>query len=72
MKIILTGTAGFIGNEVLQQCVAKAAITSIVALSRRPLNNVIDPKVKVVVLNDSMAYGEDVLREVEGAEACIW
>ena len=72
MKIILTGTTGFIGNKVLQQCLAKPAITSIVALSRRPLDDVTDPKVKVVVLKDFTAYGEDVLRVVEGAEACIW
>ena len=41
-------------------------ITSIEALSRRPLNDITDLKVKVVVLKDFTAYGEDVLREVEG------
>lgn len=72
MKIILTGATGFIGAEVLQQCLAKASVTSIVVLSRRPLDSVSDPKLKVVILKDFTVYDEDVLRELEGSEACIW
>jgi len=72
MKIVLTGTTGFIGAEVLQQCLANPAISSIVALSRRPLDSVSDPKLKVVVLKDFTVYDEEVMKELEGAEACIW
>lgn len=72
MKVILTGTTGFIGAEVLQQCIRNPAITSIIALSRRPLNEISDPKLKVVVVSDFTSYDEDVMRELQGAEACIW
>lgn len=72
MKIVLTGATGFIGNEVLQQCLANPAVTSVVALSRRPLDSISDPKLKVVVLKDFTVYDEDVLKDIEGAEACIW
>ena len=72
MKIILTGATGFIGAEVLQQCLANPAITSIVALSRRPMDSVSDPKLKVVILEDFTVYGDEVMRELDGSEACIW
>lgn len=72
MKIILTGATGFIGAEVLQQCLANPAIDSIVSLSRRPLDAIADPKLKVVVLKDFTVYDEEVMKALEGAEACIW
>ena len=72
MKVVLTGTTGFVGTEVMTQCLSQPAITSIVALSRRPIDSVTHPKLKVVILEDFTVYGEDVLKELEGAEACIW
>ncbi len=72
MKIVLTGATGFVGAEVLQQCLANPAISSIVSLSRRPLDSVSDPKLKVVVLKDFTVYDGEVMKELEGAEACIW
>lgn len=72
MKIVLTGATGLIGAEVLQQCLANPAITSIVSLSRRPLDSVANSKLKVVVLKDFTVYDEEVMGALEGAEACIW
>ncbi|CAF9913794.1 MAG: hypothetical protein HETSPECPRED_001662 [Heterodermia speciosa] len=72
MKIILTGTTGFVGTEVLTQCLSQPAIKSIVVLSRRPIDSVIHSKLKVVILEDFAVYGEEVLKDLEGAEACIW
>ena len=73
MKLILTGTTGFVGAEVLAQCLANAAIDSVVVLSRRPLSPDIDnPKLKVLVLDDFTVYPEDVVKELAGAEGCIW
>lgn len=74
MKLILTGSTGFIGQEVLSQCLLHPDITSLVALSRRPLPSSVtnSPKLKVVILEDFTSYPENVLKELEGAEACIW
>jgi nucleoside-diphosphate-sugar epimerase len=71
MKVILAGSSGFIGKEVLRQCLQNPSITSLVALSRRELP-VADPKLKTVLVDDFTAYSPDVLRELEGAESCIW
>ena len=72
MKIVLTGTTGFVGTEVLTQCLSQPAIKSILVLSRRPIDSVTHPKLKVVILEDFTVYGEEVLKDLEGAEACIW
>lgn len=74
MKFILTGCTGFIGSEVLTQCLRNPTITSIIALSRRSLPDSVsnDPKLKVLIMKDFNVYPEPVLKELEGADACIW
>ena len=74
MKVILTGVTGFIGHETLLQCLASPAITSIVALSRRapPDNIPKSPKLSTIIINDFTNYTPEVMKELAGAEACIW
>lgn len=74
MKVILAGSTGFIGREVLEQCLQHSSITSIVALSRRELPSSVtsSPKIKVAIINDYLSYPESVLQDIKGAEACIW
>jgi hypothetical protein len=74
MKVILTGTTGFIGQEVLTQALSHPAITSIIALSRKPLPPTFasNPKLKVVLTNDFSTYTPSVLSQLSGSDACIW
>jgi hypothetical protein len=74
MKFILTGCMGFIGEEVLYQCLRNPSITSVVALTRRKLPETLTTnlKLKEVVMKDFNAYPESVLKELCGADACIW
>lgn len=76
MKIVLAGTTGFIGREVLAQCISDPSIASIVALSRRdlPAATANNPKLKVVILQDHdfLAYPDSVLQDIRDAQACIW
>ncbi len=71
MKIILTGSTGFIGQEILLQCLSHPQITSLIILSRRALP-VSDPKLKVVLLEDFTRMPEEVLGELKGCDGCIW
>ncbi|KAK9236433.1 hypothetical protein V1525DRAFT_217724 [Lipomyces kononenkoae] len=71
MKIILTGSTGYIGREVLKQCLSHPSITSIVVLSRRDLN-IVDPKLQVILNNDFTQYPSEILLKLAGAEACIY
>lgn len=77
MKIVLTGSTGFIGNEILTQAIAHNYISHIYVLTRRPLT---DPrfsqskKVTQILHEDFESYPSDLLERLreEGVEACIW
>ncbi|KAL4896992.1 hypothetical protein BDV59DRAFT_82843 [Aspergillus ambiguus] len=74
MKVILAGATGFIGQEVLSQCLAHPSITSIVALCRRELP-ITHPKLHVHCMQDQdyLSYSDPQLSaSLRGADACIW
>ncbi|KAH6633075.1 hypothetical protein C7974DRAFT_164287 [Boeremia exigua] len=72
-KIILSGVTGRIGEHVLHRALQDTTITSVIALSRRPLPDLArQSKVNVLVLDDFQVYPDDVLTELSGADACVW
>ncbi|KAL4971680.1 hypothetical protein BDW66DRAFT_145653 [Aspergillus desertorum] len=74
MKVIIAGATGFVGQEVLSQCLAHPSITSIVALCRRELPTTY-PKLHVHCMKDEdfLAYSDPQLSaSLRGADACIW
>lgn len=76
MKVILLGSTGFIGKQVLSQCLQHPAITSLIALSRRDLPEAAaaaaNPKLTVIIIEDFKWYPDSVLERLKGADACIW
>ncbi|KAK6343837.1 hypothetical protein TWF696_007493 [Orbilia brochopaga] len=74
MKIILTGVTGYLGPEVLLQCVANERITSIVTLARRDLAPEFqnEGKITAIKVDEFGEYSDDVLEKMEGAGGCIW
>jgi hypothetical protein len=75
MKLIVSGATGFVATEVLRQSLAHPSITQVIALSRREVQlgpNVDRSKFKQVLLKDYCEYPEEVLKELRGADACIW
>ncbi|TVY51201.1 hypothetical protein LCER1_G006360 [Lachnellula cervina] len=74
MKILLAGSTGTIGGEVLAQCIEHPSITSIVVHSHRalPPTTPSSPKIKILIHNDFLAYPDSLLSLLSGAEACIW
>lgn len=73
MKVILTGSTGFIGREILEQCLQNPSITSITVLSRRDIPWVSgNSKVKVSIVDDFLNYPDSLLQDLRDAEACIW
>ena len=69
MKIILTGATGFLGQEVLKQLLADAAVTEVVLLVRKSAG-ITHPKLKEFVLNDFLDYSK-IAQHIR-ADACIW
>lgn len=81
MKVIFTGATGFISDEVLLQLLEHPEITSVIALCRRAIpsspnlsNSGLSnhPKLRSITMDQWMEYPDYVLRELDGAEACIW
>jgi len=74
MKLILTGATGYIGSEVLAQCLKSPLITSIFVLSRPKLPDLVAKyaKLEVIIIEDFMNYPESVMTQLSGADACIW
>ncbi|KAK5990105.1 hypothetical protein PT974_08369 [Cladobotryum mycophilum] len=79
MKVIVAGSTGFVGTEVIRQALSNPAITSVVGLARRQtaLPNNLYPaadtsKFKSVVCDDFLNYPESVKQDLADADACIW
>ena len=76
MKILITGATGFIGNEVLDQCIKHNYMEHIYCLTRKTL----DPKyathrkVTQIIHEDYSQYPEYLLDKLAGygIEGCIW
>lgn len=73
MKLVLTGSTGYIGGQALTHCLQDARIDQVVVLSRRPLPNLDNvEKAKVVNMKDFNVYTPEVLADIEDADAAIW
>ncbi len=79
MKLIITGASGYVGMELVRQSLKRPEITTIIALSRKPVSVPSDvggdsneARLRSVVIEDYGEYPEDVRKEFKGADACIW
>ncbi|KAK1230063.1 hypothetical protein PQX77_006879 [Marasmius sp. AFHP31] len=75
MKLIVTGATGFVGTEIIRQALRSPAITSVVALARKPVSFDQEEgkgKLKSVVIKEYDEYPDEVKAEFAGAGACIW
>lgn len=79
MKLIVAGASGFVATEVIRQSLSIPNITSIIAIARKPvspplsLGPAADPsKLRSVVLDSYGSYPDDAMKQLAGADACIW
>jgi uncharacterized protein YbjT (DUF2867 family) len=79
MKLVVAGSTGFVGTEIVRQALSHPAITSVVGLARRPTLMPHDEgpgmdirKLKSVVCEDFNNYTDNVKQELAEADACIW
>jgi nucleoside-diphosphate-sugar epimerase len=79
MKIVVAGSTGFVGTEVIRQALSIPEVTEIVALGRRDVTapDNLGPKADVsklqsLVLKDFLNYTDEVKAKLTGADAVIW
>jgi nucleoside-diphosphate-sugar epimerase len=74
MKVVFTGSSGYIGSQVFKQALADKRIDKIVNLVRRqPTNSVVQHnKVKTIIVKDFNHYDNETIAEIEVADAAIW
>jgi Semialdehyde dehydrogenase, NAD binding domain len=73
MKVVLSGSTGYIGGEVLTQCLNHPSITSVIVLTRRdPGHLAQNPKAKVITVKDFTSYDQLTIDELKTADAAIW
>lgn len=79
MKVILVGSTGFVGGEVLRLALKNPKIKEVVALSRReitiPEGYTPEEMLKykyVEVADFGQDYPENIKEKMKGANACIW
>lgn len=80
MKLIVTGATGLVGSEVIRLALRNPAVTSVVAIARKPVlapasvgNESQTSKLQSVILESwTSPYPESVIRHFEDADACIW
>lgn len=76
MKLVIGGSTGFVGTELVRQALNNPKITSIIGLSRR--ETVLPPstpgaeKLKSVVCANFDDYPDSVKNELHDVDACIW
>jgi len=71
MEIIITGATGTIGSAILRHCLTNPSITSIVALTRRPLP-ITHPKLSTITIDNWITWDSGVLSRILSADAAIW
>ncbi|KAF5556096.1 hypothetical protein FNAPI_5887 [Fusarium napiforme] len=71
MKLIVVGATGYIGAGILRQALARSDVTSVVAVTRRPLEQTA-PKLQNIIVPDYGTYSSAAKEAFAGAGACIW
>ena len=79
MKLIIAGATGFVATELIRQSLSIPKITCVIAIARHPvstpsnLSPTADPsKLHSVIIENYGSYPEDVMKQLAGADACIW
>jgi uncharacterized protein YbjT (DUF2867 family) len=70
MKVIVTGVTGMVGEGVLLSCLDDAAVTEVLAVSRKPSGHT-HPKLKELLVPDFSKL-DGLEGELEGYDACFY
>jgi uncharacterized protein YbjT (DUF2867 family) len=74
MKVIVAGATGLAGQGIARAALEDERISKVLIITRRAAAKDIEsnPKSEVILHQDFSTYPEDLLKKLEGAEACLW
>ena len=73
MKVVVSGSTGYIGGAILTQCLNHPSINSVLVLTRRDPGDVArHPKARLIVVKDFISYDASTVDELRSADAAIW
>ncbi|KAI0836481.1 hypothetical protein F5Y06DRAFT_273577 [Hypoxylon sp. FL0890] len=77
MKLVIWGSTGFVGTELIRQALSHPGIRTVVGISRHatpvpPESADKKGKLRSIICNDFENYPDSVMKELETADACIW
>lgn len=74
MEVIVAGATGFVGKEVVAQCIANPKIALVHVLTRRDIDVHLNssPKVHVILHQDFQNYPQQLLEQLQSSRGCIW
>ncbi|KAF6228626.1 hypothetical protein HO173_011797 [Letharia columbiana] len=79
MKLIVAGASGFVATEIIRQSLSIPKVSSVIAIARRPVSTPSNlgqgadaSKLHSVVLDNYGNYPDDAIRQLAGADTCIW
>lgn len=74
-----SGATGTAGSEAFRQCLLNPSVTQLTVLTRRPLPSHVyiptippNPKVNIIIHKDFNTYDDELLKELEGSDGCLW
>jgi len=73
-KIIVTGGTGFIGSNVIKQCIKHKSVDEVIVLTRSLIKEELlkSPKVHMILHEEFSQYPDALLEQLQGAQGCIW
>lgn len=73
-KVIVAGATGFVGSNVVKQCIKDKTIKEVIVLTRKPIAESLstNPKVNVIIHENFASLPDKVLQELLGSQGCIW
>ncbi|KAF4496854.1 nucleoside-diphosphate-sugar epimerase [Fusarium agapanthi] len=71
MKLIVVGAPSYIGAGIIRQALTRSDITSVIAVTRRPLEQTA-ARLQNVIVPDYCTYSAAAKEALAGAGACIW
>ncbi|KAH6963266.1 hypothetical protein DER45DRAFT_609606 [Fusarium avenaceum] len=74
MKVVVFGATGLVGSHVARTCLDEERITKVFIITRKgPIVEIAkSPKVEVILHRDFESWPVDLMKRLDGVEACLW